>query len=612
MQELIFFVISKNFGIKIKEKTINQDTFNHIYLIKLKNNYLYGFFLESKDLLNIYKNHNPLIIKLNKINIIDQLKLPLLKKIQNNLINILKETNLNLLKVLVSLIKKIIKFNLTLKVKLINKIYTKANKYIEDLKKKYNLEIHKDDTKDNEIILKIILKSNTQKDIKKELKKISKILQIPLKHLKNNQIDYEFNFNENYEELYKIFFILKNNKKTLKYKYKHTIFPNNNLNEFLNNFKDIFSNLDKNFINETNTNKLYIKKIIVFIPIRNIEQIIKDKKYIILENQNIIFFISSFTGFLIYDYFDYILIFDSYTFKKNELLNKLLNFNKNINKIFLNYLIIKDNKDHIKLIYEKLNKIKEKLHPYDTLMTSIKNNSNINNEFININNNFNWWYFTQHNKFYYIYCNNCLNKPYCENCNSIIKEKINLKINKSIFNKLYTKLKYKKINIEQMINNLVLECKNCGLKYDIFNCQYCDSFNWKIKIFDPQKYINHIQNELKIKLNKIDYQKIFSFYYDIYLINLRETLKNNLSNIIIFDYYFLEFPFIIKELNIIFNLLELERIFKPKYFYSLENKEFSLIEYISTLTIDINNFEEHMNNLLYLEEKIRKINTTNK
>jgi hypothetical protein len=609
MQKLIFFVISKNFGIKTKEKTINQDTFNHIYLIKLKNNYLYGFFLESKDLLNIYKNHNPLIIKLNKINIIDQLKLPLLKKIQNNLINILKETNLNLLKVLKSLIKKIIKFNLTLKVKLTNKTHTKTNKYIQDLKKKYNLEIYKDNIKDNEIILKIILKSNTQKDIKKELKKISKILQIPLKYLKNNQIDYEFNFNENYEELYKIFFILKNNKKTLKYKYNHTIFPNYNLNEFLNNFKDIFSKLDKNFINETNTNKLHTKKIIVFIFIRNIEQVIKDKKYIILENQDIIFFISSFTGFLIYDYFDYILIFDSYTFKKNKLLNKLLNFNKNIDKIFLNYLIIKNNKDHIKLIYEKLNKIKEKLHSYNTLMTAIKNNSNINNEFININNNFNWWYFTQHNKFYYIYCSNCLNKPYCENCNSIIKEKINLKINKTIFNILYTKLKYKKINIEQMINKLVLECKNCGLKYDIFNCQHCDSFNWKIKIFDPQKYINHIQNELKIKLNKIDYQKIFSFYYDIYLTNLRETLKNNFSNIIIFDYYFLEFPFIIKELNIIFNLLELERIFNPKYFCSLENKEFSLIEYISTLTTDIYNFEEHMNNLLDLEEKIRKINT---
>jgi len=86
-------------------------------------------------------------------------------------------------------------------------------------------------------------------------------------------------------------------------------------------------------------------------------------------------------------------------------------------------------------------------------------------------------------------------------------------------------------------------------------------------------------------------------------------LKNNFSNIIIFDYYFLEFPFIIKELNIIFNLLELERIFNPKYFFSLENKEFSLIEYISTLTTDIYNFEEHMNNLLDLEEKITKINT---
>ena len=608
MEELIFFVISKNFGLKIKEKNINQDTFNYIYLIKLKNNYLYGFFLQSKDLINIYKNYNPLIIELNKINIIDQLKLPLLEKIQNNLINILKETNLNLLKVLESLIKKIIKFNLILKVKLTNEIYTKSNNYIEILKKKYNLEIYKDDIKNNEIVIKIVLKSDTKKDIKKELKKISKILQTSLKHLKNNQIDYEFKFNENYKELHKFFFILKNNKKTLKYKYQHTIFPSYNLSEFLNNFQDIFSNLDKNFINKPNTNKLHTKKIIVFIFIRNIEQIIKDKKYIILENQDIIFFISSFTGVLVYDYFDYILIFDSYTLKKNEFLNKLLNFNKNINKIFLSYIIIKNNKDHIKLIYEKLNKIKEKLYPHNTLITSTKNNSNINNGFININ-DFNWWYFTQHNKFYYIYCSNCLNKPYCENCDFIIKEKINLKINKSIFNRLYTKLKYKKINIYQMINNLVLECKNCGLKYDIFNCQYCNSFNWKIKIFDPQKYINHIQNELKIKLNKIDYQKIFSFYYDIYLINLKETLKNNFSNIIIFDYYFLEFPFIIKELNIIFNLLELERIFNPKYFCSLENKEFSLIEYISTLTTDLNNFEDHMNNLFYLEEKIRKINT---
>ncbi|MGC8734268.1 MAG: hypothetical protein ACP5RD_04420 [bacterium] len=601
----IFFIISKrNLGISIKEKTINnilkENIFNYIYLIKLRDNYLYGFFIKQKDLINIYKNYNIPIIELNKINIIDKIQLPFLEEIQDNLINILKITNLNLIKVLESLIQKIIKFNLILNAKLDNKIYKKNLSNIENLKKKYNIEIL---LIDNIINLKIELKSITKKEIKKEIKKISKMLKIPLKYLKNNQIEYEFTLNENYKELYTLFFILKTNKKILTYKYEHEFFPEYNLIDFLNNFKKLLSTIDKNFTDKYNKSINNNKKIIVFIFIRNIDQILKEKKFLTIQKDNIIFFISSFLGFLIQNYFDYIVIFDSIILKKDSILESILKLTQN--KIYINYKKIK--KQNINLIYEKLNKIKEKLYPHYELI----NNLNINNEFNKINDNklneYNYWYFTQHNKFYYIYCNNCLNKPYCENCNSFIKDnnhKLFLKINKSNFNKLYTKLKYKKINFLQMINNLILECPNCKLKYNIFNCQYCGTFNWKIRIFDPQKYINYLQQKLNIKLNKIDYKNLFSFYYDLY--NNYKNLES--KNLIIFDYYFLDFPFIIKELNIIFNLLELERIFNPKFIYFIENKELSLIEYLSNLITDFDSFKEHLNYLLLLEQKITKIN----
>ncbi len=605
MEELIFFIISKNFNLKIK-KELPDDVFNHIYLIKLKNQYLYGFFLKDKELINIYKNYNLPVIELKKINIIDQIKLPFLEEIQNNISNIFNKTNFNYIKILESLVKKIIKFKLILNIKIDSKNYNILN--IEALKKKYNYEIYKSNINNNTINLKIEIKSTNKKDIKKEIKKILKILKISKKYLKNYTIDYDFKSNENYKELYSIFFILKTNKKTLKYKYEHKIFPIYNFFKFINNFENVLSNIDKNFINK-NTNNINNKKIIVFIFVKNIEKLLKEKIYFLLESKNIIFFITSFLGFLIYNYFDYILIFDSYIFEKENLINKTLNPIKNINKIYLDYHQAKNNKKYIELIYEKLNNIIKKLHSHNDLIEHIKK---INTDNFNNSSNFketNWWYFTQHTKFYYIYCNNCLNKPYCENCSNIIKnnnnnEKINLKINKSNFNKLYTKLKHRKINFLELINNLILECRNCKLKYNIFNCQYCGEFNWKIKIFDPQKYTDYIEHKLNINLTKIDYKKLFSFYYDLNL----KILYNNTNNIVIFDYYFLEFPFVIKELNIIINLLELERIFNPVYFYFIENKELSLIEYLLNLTKDFNNFSNHLIKLFDLEEKIRKIN----
>jgi len=608
MEELIFFIISKNFTLKIK-KEISNDIFNHIYLIKLKNQYLYGFFLKDKELTNIYKNYNLPVIELKKINIIDQIKLQFLEELQNNILNIFNTTNFNYIKILESLIKKIIKFNLILNLKIDSKKYNILN--IEALRKKYNYEVYKSDINNDIINLKIEIKSSSKKDIEKEIKKISKTLKIPKKYFKNNIIDYDFKLNENYKELYSTFFTLKTNKKNLKYKYEHKIFPIYNFFEFINNFENILSKIDKNFINKNINNK----KIIVFIFVKNVEKKLKEKIYFLLETKNTIFFITSFLGFLMYNYFDYILIFDSYMFEKENLINKTLNPIKNISKIYLNYKQINDNKKYIELIYEKLNNIIKKLFSHNDLLEHIKI-TEINNNFNNFDNSIedikkesNWWYFTQHTKFYYIYCNNCLNKPYCENCNNILKsdthnEKINLKINKPNFNKLYMKLKYKKISFLELINNLILECKNCNLKYNIFNCQYCGSFNWKIKIFDPQKYIDYIQNKLNIKLIKIDYKKLFSFYYDL---NLKIS-NDKIKNIVMFDYYFLEFPFIIKELNIIINLLELERIFNPVYFYFIENKELSLIEYLLNLTEDFNNFSNHLNNLFFLEEKIRKIN----
>jgi hypothetical protein len=269
-------------------------------------------------------------------------------------------------------------------------------------------------------------------------------------------------------------------------------------------------------------------------------------------------FFSPFFDTFIFDYFPNFHIFVNF-------LEKYFQFGKNI--VFYSYIpifgdykrFILENKEKY---LEDFRRIREKLIFEDF---SLK-------DFDNLFLSKNLLFFSYSTKHYRLYCSNCDNSPYCENCGSL--------------------LDLDKRTVSSSIDNLKLICRKCKLRYDIFNCQYCGVYKWRLWSIDYKKLFS------KNKLRDVIFVDFLPFDFSLFL--------EHKNYVVVIDYFSLSKPFIIRELNIWYILFKIVNELVVDSIVIYNNREFDIYQYFHQFIYDEERVIEKLISIIEIEKRFYK------
>ncbi|MFN3995404.1 MAG: hypothetical protein ACK4GR_02600 [bacterium] len=184
-------------------------------------------------------------------------------------------------------------------------------------------------------------------------------------------------------------------------------------------------------------------------------------------------------------------------------------------------------------------------------------------------------FYSFYKSFYKIYCRYCKNVPYCEICSDSLK--------------IYPR----SIKKNEKIEDVKLFCPKCKIKYDLFNCQYCGKFDWYIWKKDYKEILSGLD---------VSFINFLPSNFSYYLGNT--WVDNSREYVVVIDYFSLNKPFILKELNIWYVLEKLVNQVPLRSIVFINCEEFDIFEYFSQFFEDEKILIKRLEELLILERKL--------